>query len=391
METDFNKIEDTYSGWVSKRPVEIIRGKGVYLYDNEGNEYIDCVGGNGVCIIGHSHPKLIEAIKKQVDELIICPALFYNEVRAKLYKKLAEVAPKPLSKSFLSNSGAESVECALKIAKRYTAKPEIIAMKNGFHGRTAGALAATWNPKYREPFEPLVPKVKHVPFGDVKAIENNLTNETAAIIVEPVQGEAGVIIPPPNFLKELRELCNNNNILLIFDEIQSGLGRTGKLFAGYGHWNVVPDILCLAKGISGGIPMGVTIAKPEIFDSIQVGEHYSTFGGNPLASAAALASLDIILGEKLPEKSLKNGKYFLDQLNSRLKSNRLIREIRGIGLMIAVELRLRVKEYILEALKRGVLFLTSGTTTIRILPPLIIEKEEINKVIDVIEQILKKD
>ncbi|MFX0133185.1 MAG: aspartate aminotransferase family protein, partial [Candidatus Hodarchaeota archaeon] len=276
METELTSAEDIYSGWVSKRPIEIIRGKGVYLYDKNGNEYIDCIGGNGVAIIGHSHPKLVEAIKKQAEKLIICPTLLYNDVRAKLYKKLAEITPDPLLKSFLSNSGAESVECAIKIAKRYTGKPEIIAMKHAFHGRTSGALSATWNPKYKKPFEPLVPKFKHVPFGDVEAIKNAISEETAAIIVEPIQGEAGVIIPPTNFLKELREVCNEKNVLLIIDEVQTGFGRTGKLFASFGHWGVVPDILCLAKAVSSGIPMGVTIAKPKIFDSIKPGEHYST-------------------------------------------------------------------------------------------------------------------
>ncbi|MHA1301084.1 MAG: aspartate aminotransferase family protein [Candidatus Helarchaeota archaeon] len=389
MEIDSQNFENIYSGWVAKRPIEIVTGKGVYLYDKDGKGYIDCIGGNGVAIIGHSHPKLVEAIKNQAEKLIICPTIMYNEVRAKLYKKLADITPEPLSKSFLSNSGAESVECAIKLAKRHTGKPEIIAMKRAFHGRTHGALSATWNPKYKKPFEPLVPRFKHVSFGDIEAIKNNISKETAAIIVEPVQGEAGVIIPPPNFLKELRGVCDDNEILLIFDEVQTGFGRTGKLFAGFGHWNVVPDIMCLAKAVSGGIPMGVTIAKPEVFDSLKSGEHYSTFGGNPLASAAALASIDIIIGEKLPEKSEINGKYFLEQLNSRLGGNRLIRDIRGIGLMIAIELRLKVKDYVLKAIEKGVLFLTSGKTTIRMLPPLTIGKSEIDKIIDVIEQILK--
>ena len=265
MATELKNLEDTYSGWIAKRPIEIVKGKGVYLYDKSDNKYIDCIGGNGVAIIGHSHPRLIEAIKKQAEKLIICPTLFYNEIRAKLYKKLAEITPDPLLKSFLSNSGAESVECAIKLAKRHTGKPEIIAMKHAFHGRTSGALSATWNPKYKKPFEPLVPKFKHVPYGNIGAIKKNITEETAAIITEPIQGEAGVIIPPNDFLKELREVCDENNIILIIDEVQTGFGRTGKLFACYGHWNVVPDILCLAKAVSGGIPMGVTIAKPEIY------------------------------------------------------------------------------------------------------------------------------
>ncbi|NVM28023.1 MAG: aspartate aminotransferase family protein [Candidatus Helarchaeota archaeon] len=370
-----------------KRPVVIVKGKGALVWDVNGKEYIDCVGGNGVCLIGHSHPKLLNTIKKQAEQLITCPYIFYNDQRAKLLEKLALATPKPLEKTFLSNSGAEAIECAIKLARKYTGKKEIIAMKRGFHGRTLGALSATWNPKYRKPFEPLVPGFTHVPFGDLDAVKNAITNETAAIITEAVQGEGGVIPAPDGFLSGLRELCDNNNVLLIIDEVQTGLGRTGEFLAS-NRWNVVPDILCLAKGIAGGIPLGATMSSTEIFGGLKSGEHYSTFGGNPLACAAANATLDIIKDEKLVENSKKLGEYFFKKLQEDVKSLRLVREIRGMGLMLAVDLRLKHKEFILKALEKGLLLLTSGSTIIRMLPPLNITQQQIDNIMTILQEIL---
>ena len=372
-----------------KRPVILVKGKGSKVWDIEGKEYIDCVGGNGVCLIGHSHPKLVETIQKQVEQLIICPYLFYNEPRAKLLEKLAQLTPKPLEKTFLSNSGAEAVECALKLARKYTGKKEIIAMKRGFHGRTFGALSATWNPKYRKEFEPLVPGFMHVPFGDIESIKKAVSDKTAAIITEAVQGEGGVIPAPNGFLADLRDLCDKKGILLIIDEVQTGLGRTGELFA-FQHWKIVPDILCLAKGIAGGIPLGATIASAEIFNSMKSGEHYSTFGGNPLACAAANTVLTIIQEENLVAKSKKMGSYFLKRLQEEIKELQIVREIRGLGLMLAIDLRLKHKVFVLNAVEKGLLLLTSGSTTLRMLPPLNISQEEIDQVIDILKEVLAK-
>ncbi|MHA1130055.1 MAG: aspartate aminotransferase family protein [Candidatus Helarchaeota archaeon] len=370
-----------------RRPLVLVKGKGALVWDTKGNEYIDCVGGNGVCLIGHSHPQFIRTIQKQVEQLVIAPYLFYNEQRAKLVEKLAQFTPAPLEKTFLSNSGAESVECAIKLARKFTGKKGIIAMKRGFHGRTFGALSATWNPKYRKPFQPLVPGFSHVPFGDLDAVKNALSDDTAAIITEAVQGEGGVIPAPDGFLIGLRELCDEKNILLIIDEVQTGLGRTGEFLACQ-HWNVIPDILCLAKGIAGGIPMGATMASSEVFDKLKSGEHYSTFGGNPLVCAAANTTLDIIKKENLVQKSKDNGKYFFDKLQREVNDLKIVREIRGLGLILAIELRLKHKTYVLKAMAKGALLLTSGITTLRLLPPLNIPKDLLDHLLTILKEVL---
>jgi acetylornithine/LysW-gamma-L-lysine aminotransferase len=370
-----------------RRPIVLERGKGALVWDTTGKEYIDCVGGNGVCLIGHSHPKFIKAVQAQVEQLVISPYLFYSEQRAKLLEKLAQMTPEPLEKTFFSNSGAEAVECALKLARKSTGKTEIIAMKRGFHGRTFGALSATWNPKYRKPFQPLVPGFSHVPFGDLDKVKSAISDKTAAIITEAVQGEGGVIPAPDGFLAGLRELCDERNVLLIIDEVQTGLGRTGEFLACQ-HWKIVPDILCLAKGIAGGIPLGATMSSSEIFGKLKSGEHYSTFGGNPLACAAANATLDIIKEEKLVQKSKDNGKYLFDKLQEEIKDLRIVREIRGLGLILAIELRLKHKAYILKALNSGALLLTSGSTTIRLLPPLSIPRDLIDRLVTILTEIL---
>ncbi|NVM53607.1 MAG: aspartate aminotransferase family protein [Candidatus Helarchaeota archaeon] len=381
-------LEDKYIPSIfPKRPVMIVKGNGSLVWDADGKEYIDCVGGNGVCLIGHSHPKLIETIRAQAEQLIICPYIFYNDKRAKLLEKLAEITPNPLERTFLSNSGAEAVECAIKLARKSTGKKEIIAMKRGFHGRTLGALSATWNPKYRNPFQPLVPGFTHVPFGDLESAKNAISDDTAAIITEAVQGEGGIIPAPKGFLAGLRELCDTKGILLIIDEVQTGFGRTGELFA-FQHWNVVPDILCLAKGMAGGIPMGATISSSEIFGALKSGEHYSTFGGNPLACATANTTIEIIQEEKLVENSKKMGDYFLKKVNEDVKSLQLVRKIRGIGLMLAIDLRLKHKAFVLKAVEKGLLLLTSGATTIRMLPPLNLSQKYINKIITILIEIL---
>ncbi|MEM3606981.1 MAG: aminotransferase class III-fold pyridoxal phosphate-dependent enzyme, partial [Candidatus Bathyarchaeia archaeon] len=297
--------------------------------------------------------------------------------------------PKNLNKFFLSNSGAEAIECALKLARKFTGKMEIIAMKGGYHGKTLGALSATWNKKYRSSFEPLLISVKHIPYGDSKAVENSITEGTAAVIVEPIQGESGVKIPPRDFLKELKEICEKNNILLILDEIQTGFGRTGKIFC-FQHYGIIPDIVCLAKGVAGGLPIGITAAKPEIMDSLQVGEHTSTYGGNPIVSAAACATIDVLLEENLPEKAWSSGNYFINKLKEIASNHKIIREVRGLGLMIGVEFRFEVYDLLLNLIKKGVLALDAGRTVLRFLPPLIIPKEHIDQVVKVLNEIVEE-
>jgi len=381
-----SEIEDRHCiSAIPRRPIKIVRGKGAIVWDSEGNEYVDCVGGFGVAIVGHCNETVVRAINEQTQRLITNPYIFYDDVRAKLYEKLARITPNELSRMFLCNSGTESVECALKIARRYTGRKEIIAMKRGFHGRSMGSLSATWNPRYRKNFEPLIPGFKHARFNDFEDVKEQMTDDTAAVIIEPVQGEGGVHPVMKEFMQDLRELCNENQTLLIFDEVQTGFGRTGKMFA-LEHYDVVPDILCLSKGMAGGVPMGATVAKPEIFESLDELEHMSTMGGNPLACAASVATIDFIVNNNLPENAGKLGSYFIEQL--RNIQSKTIREVRGLGLMIGVELRFPIIKYISEAMRRGVLLYSAGITTLRMLPPLVITKQEIDRVVEVLSEAL---
>jgi len=381
-------IENQYMANVyAKRPVVIVSGKDATVWDINGKEYVDCMGGYGVCLVGHSNLKVIEAIKKQVERLITFHCSFYNDVRAELLQKLIKIAPRGLDKFFFSNSGAEAVECAIKVARKYTGKKEIISMMRGFHGKTMGALSATWDEKYRKGFEPLLPGFKHVPYGKLEKVEEAITNQTAAVLVEPVQGEGGIHVPPNDYLPGLRNLCNDKKVLLIFDEVQAGLGRTGKMFAGQ-HWNVTPDVMCLAKGVAGGIPMGVTMARGEVMASLGMGEHTTTLGGNALACAAASATLDFIVNEKLPERAATLGKYFKDSLSELGGKYKIVREIRGLGLMLGMELRFECRDVIFKALDQGVIILDAGRNVLRFLPPLVIEREQIDKVISVLDRLL---
>jgi len=374
----------------AKRPVVITKGKGALVWDINGKEYIDCTSSYGVSIVGHSHPKIIEAVKKQAETLISCHGTFYNNARSEFLQKITHIAPKGLDKIFLSNSGSEAVECAIKLARKFSGKPEIIAVMGAFHGKTMGALSATWDKKYREPFKPLVPEFKHVPPDDLEKVKEAITDKTAAILVEPIRGESGIRVSPNGYLKGLREICDEKNILLIFDEVQTGFGRTGKLFA-CEHWGVIPDILCLAKSIAGGLPIGVTIAKKEVMSSLKVGEHSSTFGGSPLVCAAACAAIDVLIEEKLPERAATLGGYFKEKLEELQTRYRIIREVRGLGLMLGVELRFDVLNIIIKSMNRGVLILDAGRNVLRFLPPLVIEKEHIDRVISTLDIILKEE
>lgn len=371
----------------AKRPVVIVKGSGDLLWDKDGKEYIDCTGSYGSCIVGYCHPKVVEAIKNQSEKLTSCHGFMYNDSRSELLQRIAKIAPEGLDRVFLSNSGAEAVECALKLARKYTGKKEIIAMMGAYHGKTLGALSITWDKKYREPFMPLVPQVKHVPFGNIEKLQEVISNDTAAVITEPIQGEGGVRFPPNGFLEQLRELCNEKEILLIIDEIQTGFGRTGKLFA-FQHFGMVPDITCLAKGVAGGIPIGLTLSKNEIMSSLKVGEHSTTYGGNPLACAAAAATIDILEQENLPEKARAQGEYLVSKLDQLRDDHAIIREVRGLGLMIGVEMRFEVIDIILGSLERGVLMLDAGRNVLRFLPPLVITRTHIDRAIEVLDEVI---
>jgi len=385
-------LEDSHlAGVYQKFPVSIVRGRGAIVYDADGKKYIDCMSGYGVSLVGHCHPRVVEAIRKQSQILIACHGSFYNDKRAELLEKLVRISPKGLDKIFLCNSGTESVECALKAAIKYTGRSEIISTVRGFHGKTVGALSATWNPKYRRPFQPLILKnFKFVPFGKLEEAEKAITEKTAAVIVEPVQGEGGIQVAPNGYLQGLRELCDDRGVVLIFDEVQTGFGRTGRMWASE-HWNVTPDVMCVAKAMGGGLPIGATISKAEIMDSLKVGEHSSTFGGNPLVCAAACATIDVILEEKLPERAQYLGEYFKEILQRMVDEFKVLREARGLGLMLGLESRFSVYNVLMKAIENGLILLYSGRNVIRFLPPLIIEKNHLEKAAEILEKIFAEE
>ncbi|HJS64100.1 MAG TPA: aspartate aminotransferase family protein [Nitrososphaeraceae archaeon] len=383
--------EDLYVGNIYQRfPVNISKGKGATVWDTSGREYIDCMGGYGVALVGHCNDRVVQAIKDQIENLITCHMSIYNDTRLKFLQKMSEISPKQLSKFFFSNSGAESVEAAIKFSRKYTGKSGIISMNGGYHGKTFGALSVTFNEKYRKSFQPLLEGVKFVPPHTPSVIEEVLDESIGTVIVEPIQGETGIIVPEDGILQEIREICDRNNLVLIFDEIQTGLGRTGKMWAGQ-NWNTTPDIMCLAKGIAGGLPMGLTLCKPEILDSIKIGEHSSTFAGNPLACSAGIATIDSIVEDKLLENALHIGSLFKNGLLELQKKHKIIRDVRGLGLMLAVELRFDVRDVLMDGIKEGVLMLYSGRNIIRLLPPLVLDEVKVLKTLEIMDKILTKE
>src|ERR687886_2098505 len=299
--------EDQYLAALYQRfPVNIARGKGSRVWDTSDKEYIDCMGGYGVALVGHCNDRVVSAIKRQAETLITAHMSLYNDTRLKFMQKILSVAPPTLEKIFFTNSGAESVEAALKFARKYTGKHGIIAMSGAYHGKTFGALSVTYNEKYRKPFMPLLVGVKFVPYSSPEKLEEAIDDTIGTVILEPIQGESGIIMPPDDLLPKVRDICNRHNLVLIFDEIQAGLGRTGKMWAGQ-NWNTTPDVMCLAKGIAGGVPMGLTLAKPEIMECMKIGEHSSTFGGSPIACAAGTATLEALIEDKLVDNAAGMG------------------------------------------------------------------------------------
>lgn len=389
--SEIRLIEEAHlAKFYARKPVTIVKGKGVLLYDAEGKEYIDCTGGYGTCLVGHAHPVVVEAIAQQANKLISCHGSTYNDARANLLSILATILPSGLDRVFLSNSGAETIELAIKLARKSTGRRKIVAIKGGFHGKTHGALSATWESKYRKSYEPLVPDFLHIPFGNFELTKTAVSKDTAAVLVEPIQGEGGIRVPPPDWLPLLRDLTRDTEALLIADEIQTGLGRTGRMFA-CTHYGVTPDILCLGKGIASGLPMGVTVAGERIMSSMSVGEHSSTFGGNPVVCAAAEATLKVLINEHLVENAAKSGTYFKDQLLNMQRELRIIREVRGMGLMLGMEMRFDVYSILQSVLQNGVLMLDAGRNVLRFLPPLSIQTEHIDRVVSCLKIILEKE
>ncbi len=372
------------SGVYPKRPVCIVRGQGARLWDDQGREYIDCVGGHGTANVGHTNPAVAAAIAEQAGRLTVCPEIFYNDVRARLLATLVEIAPAGLGRAYLCNSGAEAVEAAIKFARAATGRPGIVATMRGFHGRTLGALSATWEPRYREPFEPLVPGFSHVPYDNLDRLAAAVGYQTAAVLLEVVQGEGGVRPGSREFLLGAQQLCRERGALLIVDEIQTGFGRTGRMFA-CEHHDLEPDLMPVAKSIAGGLPMGAVLIGPRVGD-LPPQSHGSTFGGNPVVCAAALAAIGFIREEHLPERAATLG----DCLIGRLKEidAPTIREVRGLGLLVGVELKVKVTPALMALMERGVLALPAGQNVLRLLPPLVVERDDLDRVAEAIAVVL---
>lgn len=383
--------EDNYLGNLYQRfPITISKGKGSLVWDVSGKEYIDCMGGYGVALIGHCNNRVVNAIKNQSEKLITCHMSIYNNTRLEFLEKISKISPKKLSKVFFSNSGAESTESALKFSRKFTGKSGVIAMTGGYHGKTFGALSVTHNEKYRKSFQPLLEGVKFVPYSNPSKIEESLDNSIGTVIVEPIQGETGIIVPSDGTLQQIRKICDQNNLVLIFDEIQTGLGRTGRMWAGE-HWSTTPDIMCLAKGIAGGLPMGLTLCKSEILDAMKVGEHSSTFAGNPLSCSAGIATLESIIEDNLVENAAKIGNIFKNGLLKLKENHRIVRDVRGLGLMLALELRFDVKDVLFEGIKEGLLMLYSGRNIIRLLPPLVLDEVKVAKTLSIMDKLLTNE
>jgi acetylornithine/N-succinyldiaminopimelate aminotransferase len=381
-------VANTYARY----PVLLVRGKGTRVWDLEGEEYLDFVSGLSVCNLGHCHPKVVKAIQDQAEKLIHVSNFYYIEPQIQLASLLCKHSF--ADKVFFCNSGAEANEGAFKLARKYAKEKmgkdryEIITMERSFHGRTLATLTATGQEKFHKGYEPLMPGFKYVPFNDIGAVKNAIDSKTCAVMLEPIQGEGGVNCPSEGYLKVLREICGEKGLLLIFDEVQVGMGRTGKLFA-YEHDGVEPDMLTLAKSLAGGVPIGALLIKKGIADSFKPGDHASTFGGNPLATAAGVAALTTILEEGMLENCQKMGDYFISQLEEIKKKFLFVKEVRGKGLILGMELKIDGSSIVKEMLKKKILINCTMGNVLRFLPPLIVTREEVDHVVKALEEVFK--
>ncbi|MFA6036297.1 MAG: aspartate aminotransferase family protein, partial [Candidatus Micrarchaeia archaeon] len=363
------------SGAYGMKNIALVRGKGELVWDADGKEYIDCISSHGSANLGHSHPKVVEAVRRQAEVLMSCPKTFYNDRSAEFKEALISVAPKGMEGMFLCNSGTEAVEGGVKLAKAATGRKNIVAFIGAFHGRTLGALALTWNKKYREPFEPLMPGVRHIRYGDADALAAAVDGNTAAVVMEPIQGENGVKIPPVGYLKRAREICDAKGAMLVLDEIQTGFGRTGLMFECMRE-GVVPDVMCLAKSVAAGLPMGVVLARQGVH--FKPKEHGNTFGDNPLICAAGAAAIGALVQEKLVERSASEGARFMQRL-AALKGHGKVVDVRGRGMMIAIEVADAPGRYVSACIEKGLLVFPAGETVIRVYPPLVASRESLDK------------
>ncbi|MBM7623432.1 aspartate aminotransferase family protein [Sporohalobacter salinus] len=378
---------DVFSGRV---PIVVDKGEGIKIYDKEGNEYLDFLAGIAVNALGHSHPKVNEAIKEQVDKVIHCSNIYYIEPQAKLNKLLVENSVG--DKVFYGNSGAEANEGAIKLARKYFKvqnkdRYEVITTTKSFHGRTLATIAATGQEKYQKSFIPLPEGFKAVPYNDLEALKEAVSDQTAAIMVEPIQGEGGINVATQKYLQGVRQLCDKEGILLILDEIQTGLGRTGKLF-GYEHYGIEPDIFSLAKALGNGVPVSAFLAKEEVANAFKPGDHGSTFGGNPLACAAAYSTLSTILDENLVEHAARIGNYFQTRLQDLVEKYDIVDSVRGKGLIIGLEVNIDANEIVNTAFEKGLLINAVSDTTLRFVPPLIVQENDIDQAVGILEEII---
>lgn len=388
MDESSHYLMHTYS----RLPLAVKKGRGMKVWTWDGKEYLDFVGGVATNCLGHCHPKIVIAIQKQAQRLIHVSNFYHIEPQIKLAKMLVEHSF--ADKVFFCNSGAEANEAAIKLARRYFKehlgqdKFEIIAATNSFHGRTIAALTATGQDKFKIGFDPLLPGVKHVDYNNIEMLKNAITNNTCAVLLEPVQGESGVRIPSPDYFKEVRKVCDDNNVLLIFDEVQTGMGRTGRLF-GYENFGMTPDIMTLAKGLGGGVPIGAMLATDRVAEAFQPGTHGSTFGGNPLVCAAAIATIDVLLEDGfMLDQCRRMGKYFKKRLEELKKDfPEIIADVRGMGLLIGMELFRDCAPIVKACIDRGLLINCTAGNVLRFMPPLIVTEKEIDHLADILEQV----
>ncbi|MEE9521270.1 MAG: acetylornithine transaminase [candidate division NC10 bacterium] len=374
-------------------PVVLERGEGCRVWDVEGKEYLDFVAGIAVCALGHCHPAVVQAVQAQAAKLLHVSNLYYIEPQIRLAELLCEHTF--ADRVFFCNSGAEANEAAIKLVRKYAKehrspeRTEIITMEGGFHGRTVATITATAQAKYQMGFEPLLPGFRYVPFDDLAAVERAVGPRTAAILVEPIQGEGGIRVPTEGYLQGLRKLCDDTGPLLIFDEVQTGIGRTGRLFA-YEHWGVEPDIMALAKALGGGLPIGAMLAKEEVAASFTPGTHAATFGGNPLVTAAAFATLKTVLEEDLAARSAEMGGHLLHELQTVQAAHRAVKVVRGKGLLIGVELDREVRPVLTRCLDQGLLLSSAGEKVIRFAPPLTVSAQEVSQAVGVFDTVLRE-
>ncbi len=386
----FEKGEKYVMHTYNRFPLAFTHGEGMYVYDEDGKKYLDFVAGIAVNSLGHNYKPLVDAISDQASKMIHISNLYYTKPQTELAEKLVNAGS--LDKVFYCNSGAESIEAALKLARKYgskTGRQEIITMEHSFHGRTFGAVTATGQPHYHEGFGDMLPHIKYAVYNDIESLKNTITDRTVAVLFEPVQGEGGIYPADQKYIEEVRRICTEKDILLIFDEVQCGVGRLGTLFA-YQHFNVIPDIMCTAKGIAGGIPCGIMMAKAKVAESFKPGDHASTFGGNPLATAAGNVVVDALLGGIL-DNVKEMGAYLTEKLNGLKAKYSFIKDVRGVGLMQGIELDRKVGDIVAKSINSGLLLVNAGQFVIRFVPSLIVSKDDIDNAMTILDKVLSEE